>query len=413
MILNKSILTILLSTFLLTASPLKAQEFSVARVWNEMVLLAIRNDFARPTVHARNLFHTSVAMYDAFAVYDDVNETYFLGKELNGFTAEFNGIPPAEDITADREEAMSYAVYRIIEHRFSKSPLNENIFYNINLIFSAQGYDRTFTDTDYSDGNPAALGNYIALKIIEYGLYENVNEEIDYASNQYEPINPPLNPFLPWYDPDVETSNLPLVDPNRWQPLDIPGFTDQAGNIVEGGSLPFLSPEWGEAFPFALTEADSEILSRDSTEWLVYNDPGAPFYIEEDLEEYIDGFTMVAHWKSHTLRDTNVIWDISPASMGNSNFIPDKDELYEYYNFYEGGDYSEGYDLNPITNQPYEPQFVPRSDFAAVVAEFWADGPQSETPPGHWFTILNYVNDNPLLIKKFKIMIKNTILLLK
>jgi hypothetical protein len=42
---------------------------SVSRLWNEVVLEAIRNDFARPTVHARNLFHISSAMYDAWSVY--------------------------------------------------------------------------------------------------------------------------------------------------------------------------------------------------------------------------------------------------------------------------------------------------------------------------------------------------------
>lgn len=36
-----------------------------------------------------------------------------------------------------------------------------------------------------------------------------------------------------------------------------------------------------------------------------------------------------------------------------------------------------------------------------MLAEFWADGPNSETPPGHWFTILNYVNDHPLIEKRF------------
>ena len=32
-------------------------QHSVARDWNEELLDAIRIDFARPTVHARNLFH--------------------------------------------------------------------------------------------------------------------------------------------------------------------------------------------------------------------------------------------------------------------------------------------------------------------------------------------------------------------
>ena len=37
-------------------------QYSPARHWNEELLEAIRNDFARPTVHGRNLFHTSIAM---------------------------------------------------------------------------------------------------------------------------------------------------------------------------------------------------------------------------------------------------------------------------------------------------------------------------------------------------------------
>ena len=36
--------------------------WSVARQCNEEVLGAMRSDYARPTVHARNLFHVSAAM---------------------------------------------------------------------------------------------------------------------------------------------------------------------------------------------------------------------------------------------------------------------------------------------------------------------------------------------------------------
>ena len=37
-------------------------EHSVARKWNEVLLDSVRKDFARPTVHARNLYHTSAGM---------------------------------------------------------------------------------------------------------------------------------------------------------------------------------------------------------------------------------------------------------------------------------------------------------------------------------------------------------------
>ena len=38
---------------------------SIARVWDEEILAAIRIDLPHPPVHARNLFHLSAAMYDA------------------------------------------------------------------------------------------------------------------------------------------------------------------------------------------------------------------------------------------------------------------------------------------------------------------------------------------------------------
>ena len=97
-------------------------QHSVAREWNEANLQAIRDDFARPTVHARNLFHLSVAMYDAWAAYDDQAETYLLGKEVHGFNCPFEGITQPDDIEAARDEAISYAAFRIITHRYDFSP---------------------------------------------------------------------------------------------------------------------------------------------------------------------------------------------------------------------------------------------------------------------------------------------------
>src|SRR6185436_4399107 len=42
---------------------------SVARLWDEQLLDAIRIDIPKPPAHARNLFHLSVAMWDAWAAY--------------------------------------------------------------------------------------------------------------------------------------------------------------------------------------------------------------------------------------------------------------------------------------------------------------------------------------------------------
>ena len=49
--------------------------------------------------------------------------------------------------------------------------------------------------------------------------------------------------------------------------------------------------------------------------------------------------------------------------------------------------------MNPYTGLPYTPQLVRHGDFGRVVAEYWADGPRSTAPPGHWNEIANDVTD--------------------
>jgi len=114
---------------------------------------------------------------------------------------------------------------------------------------------------------------------------------------------------------------------------------------------------------------------------------------------------MVSIWGSHLDPSDGVIWDISPGSIGNvdSQSFPGKFSDYSnFYRYLDGGDIGKGRKMNPVTGLPYEVNLVPRGDYTRVLAEFWADGPKSETPPGHWFTILNYVSDNQLFEKKLE-----------
>ena len=97
-------------------------QHSEARQWNETLLDAIRMDFARPTIHARNLFHSSVAMYDAWAAYEEDHETYFLGKTIGAYSCPFEGISIPMDKETAQNTTLSYAVYRILRHRFENSP---------------------------------------------------------------------------------------------------------------------------------------------------------------------------------------------------------------------------------------------------------------------------------------------------
>jgi hypothetical protein len=198
-----------------------------------------------------------------------------------------------------------------------------------------------------------------------------------------------------------------MTHPNHWQPLKVPNFVDQSGNVIPGGQPPFLSPEWGGVVPFSLQREDAVTLSRDGFEYTVYHDPGAPWYIQEGMgldDPYKWGFALVAIWGAHLDAELPATIDISPGNLGNLSFdrMPQTfDEYRQFYDLIGGGDPSAGRDLNPATGQPYEPHVVPLGDYTRVLAEFWADGPDSETPPGHWFTILNYVSDHPLLQKRF------------
>ncbi|RDY57751.1 FG-GAP-like repeat-containing protein [Flagellimonas nanhaiensis] len=374
-------------------------DHSVARLWNEALLNAIRWDYARPTVHARNLFHSSVAMYDAWAVFQDEAETVFLGKSFGGYACEFNGIEDPENVEEAINEVMSYAMYRLLSHRFSNSPGSTATIQTINSLFNNLGYDPYFTDVDYNNGSYAALGNYISEQLILFGLEDGSNEINAYSNQQYTSINEPLE--LEVYE-DAYTLN----DPNRWQPLKFENFVDQSGNLIVGDTPDFLSPEWGEVIPFALKEADLEVLNN-GFESYVYNNPGAPPNIENGNgidDPYKWNFALVALWSSHLDPSDPTSIDISPGAIGNidlSQYPSSFEEYKSFYDFLEGGDIGTGHTINPFTQQPYEPQIVKRADYARVLAEFWADGPDSETPPGHWFTILNYVSDHPDLVKQF------------
>ncbi|MEZ4926973.1 MAG: MopE-related protein [Saprospiraceae bacterium] len=375
---------------------------SVARRWNELMLQGIREDFARPPANARNLFHVSMAMYDAWAAYDTTgtSETLFLGKTLGTYTCQYDGVPIPADIEAARRKAMSYAAYRILVRRFSLSPNAFATITRFNDYMEELGYDTGNFSTDYTNGDPAALGNYLGYCIIFYSNTDGANEQNNYINQYYAPVNPPL---------DLNTKGDPtILDVNRWQPLDRPGAVDQNGNPIPAVQV-FQMPEWGNVVPFALKPEDKDTFMRAGHNWYVYHDPGPPPMLDtsangDPSEAFKWNFTLVASWNSHLDPTDGVMWDISPASIGNNQtpFPQTIDEYKAFYKFNDGGiTGASGRTLNPRTGQPYTPEFVPRGDYTRVLAQFWADGPSSETPPGHWFTILNDVMDHPAFVRKF------------
>jgi hypothetical protein len=238
------------------------------------------------------------------------------------------------------------------------------------------GYDISNYET--TGNTPAAIGNRIASLIISYGLNDGSNEIDEFNNLFYEPINPPLLPDFP--------GNPDILDPNRWQPLALEYFIGQSG--IKVGEYPdFLSPEWGSVKTFSLTDNHRTHYQRDGNDYFVYLDPGSPPLIGEMSELYKAGFEQVIEFSSYLDPTDGVNLDISPKARGNNDL---------------GTNNGNGHIINPITGMPYISQEVPAGDYFRVLAEFWADGPASETPPGHWFTILNYIADHPDFIKRLQ-----------
>src|SRR5207249_11573961 len=86
---------------------------SIARVWDERALAAIRVDTPHPPAQARNYFSLSVCMYDAWAAYDTNGAVGYV----------YRGKHTAPDIAVARSNAISYAAFRLLteRHVYSKA----------------------------------------------------------------------------------------------------------------------------------------------------------------------------------------------------------------------------------------------------------------------------------------------------
>ncbi len=367
----------------LPGPPSTVRRVSVARRWIEVLLQAIRDDLARPTVHARNLFHLSAAMYDAWAAQSDTARPWAFGDadlpcEVPDFPAEV-GAPTGQ------EEAISHAAWRLIRHRFRRSPGAAVTARNADILMAALGYRAADAGSA-----PAKLGRCIAEFYIARGLADGSNEANDYANVAYRPANSALDPS--------DSGNPDLTDPNRWQPLWLDWFIDQSGHR-QGQQPEFLSAEWGWVHPFALSAADRTVHERDGVLYPVYHDPGPPPALDgPQSDQYKWGFALVGRWSSQLSPEEEALIDIAPSGLGNVAQLPKRFE--DYPRFYRTGAHGPGHRRNPATGRAYRPQLVPLGDYARVLAEFWADGPDSETPPGHWYVILNAVNDDERLDRR-------------
>jgi hypothetical protein len=324
-------------------------EWSVARRWDESLLDAIRRALPNPPVHARNLFHTSVAMWDAWAAYDPHASGYVV-KEKD----------TASDVAAARNEAISYAAYRVLTERYIKAVGGADSLSEFADLMDALCYPLDVTTTD--GNSPAAVGNRIAAAVIAYGKTDGSNESGGYADPAYKPVNPPLV---------VAKPGTIMVDPNRWQPLQLEHMISQNGIPVVNGVQQAVGPHWGHVKGFALPDGGANGVPMDPGPPPKLGDPATDQAYKDQAVEVIRDSSLLDPTPGTTM-------DISPGALGNNTL---------------GTNDGHGRPVNPTTGQPYAADTVNEGDFGRALTEFWADGPKSETPPGHWNVIANTVSD--------------------
>ncbi len=287
-------------------------------------------------------------MWDAWAAYDMTGVGYFVDVDLSGDRR-------------DQEEAMSYAAYRVLSARYDRA---------VGSAESQADFDRLMSELCYDSGvvetlgdSPAALGNRIAAAVVAATAEDGAKEADDYFDYDYLPINDPLVVNVPGAGQ--------VTDPNRWQPLALEYAISQNGIPIPEEIQTFVGPHWGYVTPFAIDPAPGGLPL----------DPGPPPYLgdPDTGRAYRQAAVEVIRYSSLLDPSSGRTIDLGPASTGNSPL---------------GTNDGEGYETNPVTGDAYQPNLVPLGDAGRVLAEFWADGPDSETPPGHWNTLANALTEH-------------------
>ncbi len=232
--------------------------------------------------------------------------------------------PSGQRTLANKERAVSYAAHNALSYLF---PNQKDIF---DAVMDLHGYPLS-DSTDRA--TPAGVGNLAANAVRSARSADGSNAANGFAdlpSNEYPEYYKPYNSADPYSTYSIWGVDF---DPNRWTPLRVPNgsLVDENGNPMVDDDDPstyadqkFLTPHWGAVDGFGLTSGSQFR-------------PAAPPVLGSSAE-YVD-------------------------ALGN---VTTNDEAYR----------SQAAAVLETSGQ--------LGDLHKVVAEFWADGPHTWTPPGHW-----------------------------
>lgn len=237
-----------------------------------------------------------------------------------------------EHTDANKEVAVSYAAYHALSYLF---PNQQAMFDDVMELHGLNPDDSTDITT------PEGIGNVAARKVIESRLNDGSNSLNGFrqiTSSYYPELYSPRNSANPQAPNSI---GGPQWDPNHWTPLRVP-----RGTLID--------------------------------------ENGNPYYVDEDPGSYSDQTFLTPHWGAVTpyaLTSGDQFRPPAPPQLGSS--APYTDAL-----------------GNTMTNdEAYRSQAQEVLQYSAgltdthkIIAEFWADGPGTWTPPGHWMQLANGIS---------------------
>jgi hypothetical protein len=307
--------------------------------WSQQFLIAIRVIAPPPTVASRHLALLHTAMYDAWAAYDGKA----VGTRLGGALRR----PPAERTDANRDKAISYAAYLMAVDQFQTQKDQFRRF------MRKLGYDPDQTTLDRS--SPIGIARSVIEALCEYRHRDGSNQLGDMSPRGLYTDYTGFSVFRAGEGTDK------LAALARWQPLvsgnGMGGFTDIDARLRQLNAKPRqrvtvelggyntqrpTTPFWGNVLPFAMD-------------------------------------------KGSALRP------LAPLAVTQADLVPAPNEDNDKY-----ADVSLDPEYLPKTFREQCRQLLAMSarltDEQKSIVEYWADGPLSETPPGHWNVLAHYVS---------------------
>ena len=234
--------------------------------------------------------------------------------------------PREERTEANRREAVSVAAHAMLGTLFPEFEAEHGFFAD---YLARLGY----VSPPSFETSPAGVGFAAALGV----SVERSNDGSDAAGGFGEVLSPIYpKPYEPLNNPRSISALgefAPDFDPNHWQPLRVPtGLLTGQGdvplvddlNLDSFGDQRYLSPSWGAVTPFALSHG-AELR------------PSSPPLFGSNAA-YVDALGVVSTHDAAYRRQFAEVVEFSAE-------LSDRDKF---------------------------------------VAEFWADGPRTESPPGHW-----------------------------